>query len=46
MITSLEIENVEKVENLIPFDPFWTDMIQSDQKINKFENQMIHFDQV
>ena len=43
MITSLEIENVEKVENLIPFDPFWTDMIQSDQKINKVENLMIYF---
>ena len=38
MIISSEIENMEKVENLIKvsnlikFDPFWTDLIQSDQK--------------
>ena len=43
MITSLEIENVEKVENLIHFDPFWTDLIQSNKKINKIENLMIYF---
>ena len=28
---------------LINFDPFWTDLIQSDQKINKVENLMIYF---
>jgi hypothetical protein len=28
---------------LIHFDPFWTDLIQSDQKINKVENLMIYF---
>ena len=43
MITSLEIENVEKVENLIHFDLFWMDLIQSNQKINKVEKLMIYF---
>ena len=29
--------------SLIHFDPFWTDLIQSDQKMNKVENPMIYF---
>ena len=29
--------------NLIQVDPFWTDLIQSDQKINKVGNLMIYF---
>ena len=29
--------------HLIHFDPFWTDLIQSHQKINKVKNLMIYF---
>jgi hypothetical protein len=38
------------ISSEIQFDPFWTDLVKSDQKINKVENLMISseikFDQV
>ena len=31
------------ISSEIHFDPFWTDLIHFDQKVNKFENLMIYF---
>ena len=43
MIISSEIKFDQVWSILIHFDPFSTDRIQSDQKINRIENLMIYF---
>ena len=39
----LKIWLFHRKSNLIKFEPYWTDLIQSDQKINKVQNLMIYF---
>ena len=37
------IEDIKKAKVIKLYSQFWTDLVKSDQKINKCENLMIYF---
>ena len=40
---NMMIEDIKKAKVIKLYSQFWTDLVKSDQKINKCENLMIYF---